>query len=262
MANPRRRMWVRREPDLSARASQQDSSEYGSPTSAVGAFAEHSVPENPSAMDEAVDQRALAHTPESAEAELPADLSDVGAEVGAVLKSAREAAARIRRGANEEAVKIHDEAKSAAEAAVAEASRIAAADRAEGERIRAEAEAYAEEMRTAADTFAEQARMEAKREAEVIEEQASKRLEAADAEVEQKLRQVEWKARERLEALQAGSTRYEGRLESMLVVCRGMSSQLEELLGKRDAEIGGDREDAEATLEDALQPDSGRSSPW
>ena len=117
-------------------------------------------------------------------------------------------------------------------------------------------------MRTAADTFAEQARTEAKREAAEIEEDANKRLEAADAEVEQKLRQVERKARERLEALQAGSTRYEGRLESMLVVCRGMSSQLEELLGRRDAESGDDPEGVDETLEDALQPDSVRSSPW
>jgi F0F1-type ATP synthase membrane subunit b/b' len=260
MANQRRKRWARREPNLSPTAwQQQDSGEVGDAEPAVGAFAEHPVAEN-APPGEVVDERAPAENTDSTEAELPADLSDVGAEVGAVLKSAREAAARIRRVAHEEAAKIRDDAKSAAEAAVAEASQIAAADRGEGERIRAEAEAYAEEMRAAADTFAEQARTEAKREAAEIVEHASKRLEAADAEVEERLRQVERKARERLEALQAGSTRYEGRLESMLVVCRGMSSQLEELLGKRDAESGGDPEAVDETLEDALQPDSVRPS--
>jgi hypothetical protein len=45
---------------------------------------------------------------ESVEAELPVDITDVGAEVDAVLKSAREAAASIRRRAQDESARLRD----------------------------------------------------------------------------------------------------------------------------------------------------------
>ncbi|HEX7310549.1 MAG TPA: hypothetical protein VF232_05165, partial [Gaiellaceae bacterium] len=103
------------------------------------------------------------------------------------------------------------------------------------------------------ESFAERTRTDAGREAGKIVEEARTRLEAADAEAAQKVRDLTADARERLNTLQAASKRYEERLEHMLVVFRGMSSRLEELLGERDAE--GSEADEE-TLEDALQPDS------
>jgi DNA anti-recombination protein RmuC len=196
---------------------------------------------------------------ESAEAELPVDLTDVGAEVDAVLKSAREAAASIRRRAQDESARLRDEAEAAAAAEVEEARQILELERGDASRIRAEAEAYAAETRAAAEAFAEQIRTEAEREAAQLVEQARGRLEAADAEVEQKVRQAEESARDRVEALEADSKRYEARLESMLVVFRGMSSQLEELLGKRRADGSHDADKYDETLEDALRPDSASS---
>jgi hypothetical protein len=171
---------------------------------------------------------------EPTEAVLPADLSDIGAEVGAVLKSAQEAAARIRN----RAAKLGEETTAAAEAQIAEAQRVAAENRAEGERIRAEAQLYASKTRTDAETFAEQTRMNAEREAAKI------------------VGYLTAKARERFNTLEAGSKRQEERLEHMRVVFHGMTSQLEELLAERDAERGGADPQDEGDLADALQPDS------
>lgn len=263
MANPRRKLWARREPGAHATSEGQDSPEDGNTPSTVGRLLQQYVADNPppaaSSESAAAVEQPSADASDEAGAELPTDLSDVGAEVGAVLKSAREAAGRIRSLAQEEAAKVRDEAESDAAATLAEVRSAAEADRAEGRRLRADAEAYANETRAAADTFAEEARTQAEREAAQILDEANARLEAADAEVEKRLRKVQAKARERLEALQAGSNRYEKRLESMLVVFRGMSSQLEELLGRREGESEPEAA-ADETLEDALRPDSVSSS--
>jgi F0F1-type ATP synthase membrane subunit b/b' len=261
MANPRRRRWGRREPDLRVAASQeQGSSEDVTANPFVGRLEDYYGTEDSAPAAEGDDEHGTAEALDSAEPELPTDLSDVGEEVGAVLKSAREAASRIRSAAQEESRRVRLEARSAAEAEVAEARRLAAADRAEAERARGEAEVYAEETRGAAEAYAEETRSTAEQEAAEIAEDANKRLEAADAKVEQKLRQIEWKARVRLDTLEADTRRYEERLESMLAVCQGMSLQLEELLGTREAEERGEPETEGGTLDDALQPDSLRSS--
>jgi hypothetical protein len=180
---------------------------------------------------ELVDEAAPDVSAEPTEAVLPADLSDIGAEVGAVLKSAQEAAARIRN----RAAKLGE---AAAEAQIAEAQRVAAENRAEGERIRAEAQLYASKTRADAETFAEQTRMNAEREAAKI------------------VGDLTANARERFNTLEAGSRRQEERLEHMRVVFHGMTSQLEELLGERDAERGDADPQDEEDLADALQPDS------
>jgi F0F1-type ATP synthase membrane subunit b/b' len=233
MANRRRRKWARSEPQMLP-------TDPGAPVEAEQQVDSTEAVENPVA--------------ERAEQELPADLSDLGAEVGAVLASAREAAERIRSQANQESAKQREEAKAAAEAELAEARQIAEADRAEGERIRAEAETYAKETRADAETFAERTRTDAEREAGKIIEEARGRLEAADAEVAKRIRDMTATARGRLNTLQAGSRRHEERLEHMLVVFRGMTSQLEELLGARASE----RSDEEG-LDEALKPASGSS---
>jgi hypothetical protein len=179
---------------------------------------------------ELVDEAAPDVSAEPTEAGLPADLSDIGA----VLKSAQEAAARIRN----RAAKLGEETTAAAEAQIAEAQRVAAENRAEGERIRAEAQLYASKTRADAETFAEQTRMNAEREAAKI------------------VGDLTANARERFNTLEAGSRRQEERLEHMRVVFHGMTSQLEELLGERDAERGDADPQDEEDLADALQPDS------
>lgn len=236
MANLRFGKPARREPEVSAPLQKGGSKDHGPTEAALHA----------ESLEE-TEREAVA-----VEAELPADFSDVGAEVGAVLNSARDAAARIRKQAALESIRLGDEARATAQAAIEEALRIAAEDRAEGERIRAEAESYAGETRADAESFAERTRTDAGREAGKIVEEARTRLEAADAEAAQKVRDLTADARERLSTLQAASKRYEERLEHMLVVFRGMSSRLEELLGER---ADGSEADEE-TLEDALQPDS------
>lgn len=235
MANLRFRKPARREPEVSAPLQERASRDHGLTEAAPHA--------------ESLEEPAH----EAVEAELQADFSDVGAEVSAVLKSARDAAARIRNQATLESIRLGDEARATAEAAIEEAHRIAAEDRAEGKRIRAEAESYAGETRADAESFAERTRTDALREAGKIVEEARTRLEAADAEASQKVRDLTADARERLNTLQAASKRYEERLEHMLVVFGEMTSRLEELMGERDAE--GSEADEE-TLADALQPDS------
>jgi hypothetical protein len=189
---------------------------------------------------------------EAAEAATPSDLGDVGAEVGTVLKSAQEAAARIRQQARAEAIAIRGEAKTAAEAELAEARRIAEAGRSDVRRIRKEAEADAQATRAEAETFAQQVRTSAEREADELLKKARERLAHADAEVEKRLRRAELDARRRRDALQAESKLYEERLHKMLGVFQGMGSQLEELIGPRQEAEGPDRD----RLEEALQPDT------
>ena len=214
------------------------------------------------APEEAVDapsEPAVDKEAEPVEAEAHADVARVGEEVGVVLTSAQEAAARIRGNAQEEAERVRAEAETTAAAVVAEAREAAEADRAEATRIRTEAEAYDRDTRAAADAFVEQRRSDAEREAAQIVGDAQRRLEDADAQVEQTIRQATATEREQIEVLQAEVAHYEERLESILVVFRGVSSQLEDLLARRQAERLDQLDVSDEALADALQPDRSRS---
>jgi hypothetical protein len=266
MANLRRKLRARGEPSASLEQSQEQAASEGeSSQSAVARLSEYSITgKEPDAAEGNVTAPAepvAGPAPEDppADAGVPGDLSAVAEEVGTVLKSAREAGERIRQTAHEEAERLRNEAQAAAASEVAEARQIAEAERAEGNRVRAEAEAYANETRAAADAFAEQRRREAEREAAGIVDDAQKRLKAADAEVAQKVRQAEAKMRQRVDALQAEIKRYEERLESILVVFHGMSSQLEDLLGGRRPESSDGADAADEALAEALRPDQVRS---
>jgi hypothetical protein len=203
------------------------------------------------------DIQAPAEAAASAEAEAPADLADVGAAVDSVLKSAQEAAVRIRSQARDEAAKIREEAKAAAAAELAEARRTLDSDRGDVGRLRTEAEADAEATRAEAEAFARQVRANAEREADQLLEEARTRVASADGEIEKRLREVEGDALRRRDTLQAESKLYEERLEKMLGVCEGMSSQLKELLGLRTEDLEGwDDAGARETRETALEPDT------
>jgi hypothetical protein len=262
MASRRRKLWGRNDADASP-AREHMSSGGGDSNRVAERLSEYSTRKIPAASAESGrEPSAESVTDEEAvprEAEVPADLSVLGDEIGIVLKSAQEAADKIRRTANEEAARRRDEIEAAAAAEVAELQRIAETDRADAHRIRAEAEAHAKDTRAAADAFAEQRRAEAEREAATIEAHARTRLEAADVEVEQKVREAEAEARERVNLLQAEAERYEGRLENLFIVFREMSSKLEVLLGTpRNRSKDGAAASDEA-FEQALRPDASNS---
>jgi vacuolar-type H+-ATPase subunit E/Vma4 len=189
----------------------------------------------------------------------PLDPEAIGAGVATILETAHEVASRIRSEAEKEASRARAEAESAAEAAIAEASRSAEDERAVADRVRTEAEAYARDTRAAADAYLEESRKNAQREASQLRREEQKRLEAIEAEVERKVLDAEERSRERLDALQDETTRYEKRLESMLEVFRAVCSRFEELLRRRTEE-GGDGPDAPLEgLEDVLPPGPSRS---
>jgi hypothetical protein len=235
MGSERRKLWGRREHDSDGQSQ----------------MPRH---EDQPARDEPQQESRLANisayglkpAPEKTEEEVsrgePADATEVGAAVGNVLKSADEAAARMRRSAHAEAAKIRDEARSEVEAELAQARRV-----------RAEAEADAESTRATASAFAQQLRLDAEGEAQELLQQARARLERADAEIAERLRRAEQAARHRRDALVAETERYHERLERMLGVFQGMSSQLEELLAQQEEEKRAEIP-AEERLEEALQP--------
>ena len=265
MANLRRKLQALSEPNAPPEESQEQLPEEGrSATSPVERLAEYSLKEDELAATAEGSAEAEADPVADDESESPgakaaSDLGAVGEEVGTVLKSAQEAAARIRQKAQEEAERVRKEAESVAAAEVDEARRVADADRADASRTRAEAETYAEDKRAAADSFAEQRRRDAEREAAQIVDDAQKRLAAADADVKQKIRQAQAHTRQRTELLQAEVERYEERIENILVVFRGMGSQLEDLLGRQRDESRNLAEASDEALDDALRPGPSRS---
>jgi hypothetical protein len=171
---------------------------------------------------------------QAADAEGAAALAAVATEVQTVLVSAQDAAAKIRRRAEEEAEEILNEARAAAEAEAADANRSAEVARTEADRIRAEAEAYATDARSAADVAAEERVSEADRQAEQILEEVQRRRDALEAEFAQKVEQTDAEASQRVETLGAEIERQEERLNNILVVLQGMSSQLAAVLHRQE----------------------------
>jgi hypothetical protein len=259
MANLRRKLRALAEANASRGLSPEQAASEGamSSRSALERVSAYSAVPEPTVADgaETPGEIAAGEEADAAEAEGSAEnLAFVGEEVGTVLQSAREAAANIRRAAVEEARGLRAEAESAAAAELNEARRMAAAERAEGQRSRGEAEAAAKNIRASAEAFAQSRRQKAEREATQILGDAHRRLAAANAQVEQKVREAEAKAGHRRQALQAEAERYEKRLERILVVFHGMSSQLEDLLGEREAESEVTEGETEEGLRDALLP--------
>jgi hypothetical protein len=256
MANLRRKLRALTETNAPTDGAKEDATGEGAqPASPVDRLSAYSLNEPVPTETDVTAEPPAGEEPDPVEAEAPPDLAAVGEEVTTILKSAQEAAARIRRTAQKEAERLRAETESTAVAELDDVRGIAEAERAEASRIRAEAEAYAKDTRAAADAFSEERRTEAEREAAKVGAEAQKRLEAADAEAERKIRQAEASGRQRREALQAEAGRYEERLENMLAVFQGMSSQLEDLLGKGRAGTGDAPEASDEELEDALRPD-------
>jgi F0F1-type ATP synthase membrane subunit b/b' len=226
-----RRLWGRGErSDPEVVGERVDDDAYASPRERIAHYAggDETTPEAPGgAADDTAVRRG-------------SELANVGAEVEAVLASARDAAARILAAAEADASRVREQATAAASEELADAKAVVADARDEADRVRNDAETYAEETRRSANTAAEDMRAEAEGQAAGIVEAAQARLAEADDEAERKLRELEWTARKRADDLEAATERHEARLESMLAVFRGVCSELEELLDPGEEAVADD----------------------
>jgi hypothetical protein len=180
--------------------------------------------------------------------------AELGERVGAVLTSAHHAAEQIRESARQEAARIRAEASDNAAATIAEASLDAERTRRESEELRAEAERHSKETREAADRHGVETRRKLGEEAverrAEVEEQARRIRQAA----EQKAKDVVTDAVQRQKALVQEAGRSEARLQQLLGVFRGITSQLEELVRPEPAEASDEKGTNEEGLEEALKP--------
>jgi hypothetical protein len=192
-----------------------------------------------------------------------ASYAQVGEQVAAVLASAQKAADEIRATAEEEAERIRAEIEERVAATRAVTDRAVQEARRESEALRTEADEYSRETREAADRYVAETR-------QLVEDEAAERL----TEVEQQAREIhraaEGRAREleteglqRQKALVEEAGRTEARLEQLLGVFHGMTSQLEALVhAERAADEAVDAQDdgpAEELAEDLRPGRPGRS---
>jgi hypothetical protein len=182
-----------------------------------------------------------------------------GEEVDSILRTAREAAASLTQGAKEQADRIRSEAKTSATRELDEAHRQAEAEREQVAKLRSDAETDAARKRSEAEAAAQKLLAEAKAEASKTTGAARAQLASVEAEATKRAADAEKEIRARVESLRAEAKRHEERLEHLLAVCRGMSSQIAAVLGVRE-ENGRAAGAASERLDEALRPDS-RSEP-
>jgi hypothetical protein len=167
----------------------------------------------------------IARSATPAEGDQNESYAQIGEQVASVLAAAQQAAEEIRTKALEEA-----------EAIRAEAGREAQQVRRESEALGAEADEYSRQTREAADGYVATTRQS-------VEEEAAQRRAELDQEVrethraaEQQAREIETEALKRRTAIIEEAKRSEARLEQLLGVYRGMTSQLEDVLRAARAE--------------------------
>jgi hypothetical protein len=187
---------------------------------------------NPTPDSSANKGEATAETERSEPGEIPLSeegYAEVGERVGAVLTSAHEAARQIQETARHEA-----------------------------ERIRTEADRYGKETREAADRYGAETRRKLDEEAlerrAAVEEQARGIRQAAEEKAKSVLRDAD----DRQRALIQEAGRSEARLQQLLGVFRGMTTQLEELVRSKPEGEPAETSAAatsERRLEDALKPE-------
>ena len=187
----------------------------------------------------------------------------VGEQVTAVLTSAQHAAEQIRESARQEAELIRAEANDKAAAMVAEATLDAEQRRRESDELQAEADRYGAEKREAADRYLEETRRESDQDAVRRRAEVDEQVREIRRAAEQKAKDLETEALERQKALVLQAGRSEARLEQLLGVFRGMTSQLEELVqgeraGKSDEGETEEEEPDEELLGELLRPGSSR----
>jgi hypothetical protein len=208
--------------------------------------------------------RSKTATPTPATSKADGSYAQVGEEVAAVLTSAHQAAEEIRESARQEAERIRAEANDKAESTLAEATQGAEQTRRESEKRRAEADDYSRETREAAERHVAEMRQR-------MEDEATKRRAEVDEQVREIRRAAEAKARNlqteavrRQKALIEEAGRSEARLQQLLDVFHGMTSQLEELVRAERAGESGEAEEqaaADERLDEELKPERARARP-
>lgn len=144
--------------------------------------------------------------------------------ISEILQSAESAAAAIRQEATVKAEEI-------AQAAVKEGQAHLARVKEEGARIRNAAEEAAKEAQGAAESFGAKQRREAEQRVQQLLSEAEKQARATRQAAEEMARQIEAAARQREETLRAQVRPLETSLRRALDAFRGITTQLEELLG-------------------------------
>ena len=181
----------------------------------------------------------------------------VGEQVAAVLASAEHAAEQIRQTAGQAAERVRAEAKDQAAATLSEAKLAAERGRRESEKLRADAEAYRKETREAADRYVTETRAKTDQEAAQKRAKADEQVLGIRRAAERKAKDLERDALERQKTLLQQVGRAEARLEQLLGIFRGMTVQLEGLVGAKSAGRSGDAEEKTSfaePLDEALKP--------
>ncbi len=169
---------------------------------------------------------------------------DLGEHVTAVVASAQQAAEQIRSAAVSDAERIRSEAREEANSRIAEATR-------EAEKMRTESGTYSREVRQDADAYATEKRSEAEGYAARVRTEAEEEARQTREAAKQEARRAEKDAHRRKQVLSSEMERFEERLRSLHTVFQGMTTQLETLLPKDDAQASpeeGDSESIEKTL--------------
>lgn len=188
--------------------------------------------------------------------------AQVGEQVASVLGAAHQAAEEIRKTALEEAERIRDEAREDAASMSEEARRAAERTRRESEALRAEADEYSKEARESADRYVAMSRQQVEDEATEQRAEVERQAREMQRAAERRARTIETEALQRRKAIIEEGERSEARLEQLLGVFRGMTSQLEDVLqAEQDAnDAGGPAENGSGEdLAEELQPRRSRT---
>ena len=181
----------------------------------------------------------------------------VGEQVAAVLGSAEQAAEQILESARRDAERIRAEAKEEVAATLSKTKLEAERGRRESEKLRADADAYNKQTREAADRYVTEMREKSDKEIARTRAEIDKQVRGIRRAAELRAKDLETEARARQKTLLQQVERAEARLEQLLGIFRGMTLQLEGLVGTESAGRSGDAEEKTSVaepLDEALKP--------
>ena len=181
----------------------------------------------------------------------------VGEQVAAVLVSAEQAAEQIRESARQDAERIRAEAKDEVAATLSETKLEAERGRRESEKLRADADAYNKQTREAADRYDTEMREKIDKEIARTRAEVDEQVRGIRRAAQLRAKDLETEARARQKELLQQVERAEARLEQLLGIFRGMTLQLEGLVGTESAGRSGDAEEKTSVaepLDEALKP--------
>ena len=180
-----------------------------------------------------------------------------GEKVAAVLASAELAADQIRQSAQQEADQLQTEAQEKAAEKLAQTTREVERRRGEIEQLRADADTYSKETRAAADHYEAETRMKVEKEVAERRAELDEHVRGLRRAAELKARDIEADARRRQKALMQEVGRTDARLQQLLGIFRGMTTQLEGLVSTEPAgQPEGAKPDGsrDEVLDEALRP--------